>query len=150
MKVVIRDVEQDIPVQTVSLGKNIINPSTTHLFHCIYCTKGILQVQGRVDKIFPGLEPTLDVVAMIKCMDCHRLYTFQSHKYKDAKLTRVVLAQVEGIANLFNCYVCRTPLAEFRNKTLQPYPLLSPVELPHMLTCSKSSCLRRYSVVDIL
>lgn len=150
MQVEIYNVPKDVPIQTISLGHNTYNTYKTLLFHCFYCGQAITQIQGTVTKVFPGLEPTDDVVVINKCQQCKRYYTFQSHKYKDTNTTRVVLSKEEGLINTFHCYICRNPLLQFNEEHIYVLPDLKPLTCPQFVTCFKSDCKRRYHIIDIL
>ncbi len=150
MEITILGVVRQLPVHTISLGKNEKNPKNTYLFHCPYCRQAIAQVQGRVDKIFPGLEPSADVPVVFKCGQCHRTYTFQTHNYKYKDITRVTLANQDNIINTLHCFVCTTPLVQFKDDKIWTLPEFKLNTIPFTLKCYKQSCGKEYLISDVV
>ena len=149
MQIKVYGIIRQLPVQTISLSK-LTDKDQTFLFHCVYCGQAVCQIQGKVDKVFPGLEPTNDVVVVYKCMQCKRTYNFQTHDYKYKDVTRVVLTNQDNIVNTFHCYICRTPLVQFKEDKVWELPEFKLKLVPFNFTCYKNDCGKKYSFVDIV
>ena len=148
MQITIQDEPKEILLQTISL-RNLSNNRNTYLFRCFRCGNAIVQLVGEVSKIFPGLEPTNDVVVINQCSKCREKYTFQSHHYKQ-EYTRVTLSTSGNFISTFHCYICRNPLLQYDNHLLLVLPTFHAVLLPYSLACINSKCPARFIIEDVL
>jgi len=139
------DTKQDICLTTVSLSHN--NQDKISLFRCISCGSSISQYGGTVIKIYPILEPCLDVLVINKCHDCGALYTFQTRQ-SHTHTTRVILfANPLFGLQTFRCYLCRKELLKYDTSHIVDLVNLKEITLPHSLICE---CGSSYLFSDLL
>ncbi|MBU6501162.1 MAG: hypothetical protein KGJ89_05340 [Patescibacteria group bacterium] len=150
MKITVKNQEKEILVQTVSLQKNKFDPTNLYLFRCPYCGTAITQIQGLVNKIVAGVEPTENVIVVHQCATCKRLYTFQTLEYPDIRETKVMLVNSLGAMSTFRCYICRTPLVEFRGDKVIRISDMSMVHIPSHIPCPNDGCPGIYYFQDVL
>lgn len=149
MKILSKNEEKEILVQTISVQRDLGNPLTTYLFLCPYCSYNIVQIQGRVTKMGPGLVPTDEVITVSKCPRCEMRYTFQTGVSRKDR-TEVVLTKFENPQNIWRCYICRTPLLQFSYDDIYLLPVVKRVELPISVNCPGNNCPARYYISDIV
>lgn len=148
MQITIQNEPREVLLQTISLRNNN-NSHNTYLFRCFRCGNAIVQLVGEVSKIFPGLEPTNQVVVINQCSHCRERYTFQTHLYKQT-YTRVVLSTKGKFISTFHCYICRNPLLQYDNHILLVLPSFHQVTLPFSLVCINSKCPARFTIEEII
>ena len=141
---------RELLVQTISLTKNVDNSGDMWMFYCPYCSYQIVQIQGLVSRIMPGLEPTDMVVVLNKCPRCGMRYTFQQFSTKTG-MTKVTLTRYENKENIFHCYNCRSPLLHFNHDDIYLLPVTKKVTPPISIICPKVlTCPAKYLVCDII
>lgn len=150
MLITVQQEEKEILVHTVSLHKNMKSPTNLYLFRCPYCSTGIVQIQGIVNKIMPGLEPTEEVVVIHQCKSCKRLYTFQTLEYLNKTETKVTLVNTPNNLSVFHCYICRNPVLQFKGDKIIKLPNFELIPLPSSVNCSNPTCDAKYYVVDVI
>lgn len=81
MQVRIKDEVKQIQVTSVILGTDYSDEQKTNLyiFHCLRCGSPLIQYQGQVIYIIPGLAPT-KLPTVLKCSNsrCKHAYSFQA------------------------------------------------------------------------
>ncbi len=148
MNILSKNEEKEILIQTVSVT-HAKNRLTTYLFLCPYCSYNIIQIQGRVTKIKPGLTPTDDVVTINNCPRCKMKYTFQTTKDRNDE-TEVILTKFENNQDIWHCYICRTPLLQFNYNDIYLLPWAKKVELPVDVKCSGPNCPAEYYILEVV
>lgn len=92
----------DIAVQSIGIAKNPANPERTYLLHCNKCGKEHFQIQGKLSRIIPWLEPTVSASGIHKCARCGNRFTIQ-----DAELVKRVLVKITKLSRAsFCCPIC--------------------------------------------
>jgi uncharacterized protein with PIN domain len=139
------DSKQEVCLTTISLSHD--SKDKISLFRCISCGSSISQYGGTVVKIYPILEPCLDVLVINKCHDCGALYTFQT-RISNSHTTKVILfANPLFGLQTFRCYTCRKELLKYDSKHIVDLVSLKEITLPHQLTCD---CGSSYLFSDLL
>lgn len=81
MQVLIRDKVKDLQVTSVVLTYDKDDPEgiRMYMFHCNVCGSPLIQYQGHVARIIPGMIPTV-LPTVIRCQNssCKRYYSFQA------------------------------------------------------------------------
>lgn len=81
MKYFVAGVSRNIQITTVTLSHDIddIYNENMYVFHCIRCGTPILQYQGFVASIMPGLAP-IKLPTILRCRNskCKHSYSFQT------------------------------------------------------------------------
>ena len=81
MQVKIKDEVKNVQVTSVTLAHDMNDEfgMNLYMFHCIRCGSPILQYQGFVTHIVPGLVPTtLPMILRCNNSRCKHYYSFQS------------------------------------------------------------------------
>lgn len=151
MQVTIHKEKREILVQTVSLAKNSEEPENVYLFRCPYCGESLgTQIQGKVVKISPGIEPRDDIATLHFCKNCKRLYTFQTLESMNENSTKVTLVSVPGAIGIFYCWICRNPLLQFIGDKVVKLPDFKVMHIPFEMNCVKPGCPAKYKIADII
>jgi hypothetical protein len=154
MQVTIKTVPQEVLVQTITVSPNIQDPSNMFLFFCFRCGFQLVQIQGKVSRIFPGLEPTDTIPVVNQCSRCREKYVFLSKKLS-AKKTRLVLSHSNFWSDtagrsIFRCFICRTPLLAYNSTQAVDLVTHKVLSLPASIDCTNIHCSQKYVIEDIL
>lgn len=68
----------DLEPVSVILGADKDQPDGIKMMHCIRCGEKMIQYQGRVMAIYPGLSPVLKLPLFHRCQRCKETYAIGS------------------------------------------------------------------------
>ena len=126
--------EVDLKIHTVSLSHTKSNEML--LFRCIFCGTAISQYLGKVCKIYPFVEPSMEVLKIDKCKECGALYTFQTVEYKHSG-TKIILERDKQFA----CFTCREPIIPIATDNMK---------LPFEVKCPTRDCSEVFDFIDVV
>lgn len=141
--------DREILIHTVSLRKNYDKPTLTYGFYCVFCGDSLCKIQGEVVKITPGLAPTSQAVVITKCLKCKREFNFQTITTRPS-VTRITLTNQIDSVGTFHCFICRTPLVQYKDAKAVALPEFTALRLPYPLKCIRPTCPANMQIVDIL
>lgn len=155
MQVTIKGDPKEILVYTISLQNNKAGDDNTTLIRCHLCATQLIQVRGKVARIYPGLEPSSDTPTILRCHKCNFNYTFKNSRSNKDVLS-LTLAHTLNYRDFstFHCINCPTQLLRYNNQYVKVLPTLEEVEIPYRFSCLSIECNRnnniKYNLIDLL
>lgn len=152
MNVQIHQKPTTLLLQIVSLNPDA--KYNSYLFRCIKCGQQLSRVIGNVSGIVAGGESTNAVFVIEQCKRCHENYSFKREVRRQDGRTMVTLSATPAKISTFHCYLCYTPLLQYREGVILKLPEKQIVTLPTKINCfgqyNYAPCPAFYNFYDLV